>query len=630
MAAFKDLLLIVLWFHYCIYPTESDATLKVNVDDTCTITLASDGTTFTDIGTATTWATQYTFTIPEADISASTVIKFTCQDSSSPGGFISNINYNSIDFYTTDPITSSNYEFISSSDGSTTLVYTANGGGNLWGDSAKPGIPDAASWIWNNAAGNTVVFHFNFASIFTVDPTRNPTKYPTQPSSNPTLFPTLRTSDPSVSPTSQTREPTSVTGAPTSQTLTPSQSPTNEPTTEPTAEPTTEPTTDPTLDPTTEPTVEPTLMPIIASTDSSDSSDSNDSSELSQSEAMIQLLLDNWIYVAAGGGALVIIIIIIALKCRTGKVKLYKPNNQDDDDVILTVIQTKKSVASVSEARGASTSLFQRQKSAKVVLRTKDEEDNEQEEELEIDENLFAKSLNRVNSGGALTADSSGDRFTAGATANAAAKAQIAMTQKRAMNPGGGVTPGPPKRMNPPPQMSQAAPSPGGAVAAPIPGGVTAAPIPGGAAPAPIPASVPAPIPGGAVPASIPAAVPAAVPAAASMASKPMISEEPAVDPHANAPCEKPDCKVYEKMKKIKMPEASIRNKMRMDCVDEYWIRDFFGEAQPASFGKINVGGGGGKGGKKGTCTDCGAVKSGKTYEADGSFYCWACWKNYQ
>ena len=37
------------------------------------------------------------------------------------------------------------------------------------------------------------------------------------------------------------------------------------------------------------------------------------------------------------------------------------------------------------------------------------------------------------------------------------------------------------------------------------------------------------------------------------------------------------------------MPEASVRNKMRMDGIDAYWIRDYFGEAQPL------VGGGGGK-----------------------------------
>eukprot|EP01083_Nonionella_stella_P112052 329191_1 len=47
------------------------------------------------------------------------------------------------------------------------------------------------------------------------------------------------------------------------------------------------------------------------------------------------------------------------------------------------------------------------------------------------------------------------------------------------------------------------------------------------------------------------------------------------------APCPKPDVKKYERMKKIGLPDGSVRNKMKMDGVDEYWVRDFFGEAQP-------------------------------------------------
>ena len=53
-------------------------------------------------------------------------------------------------------------------------------------------------------------------------------------------------------------------------------------------------------------------------------------------------------------------------------------------------------------------------------------------------------------------------------------------------------------------------------------------------------------------------------------------------------PCPKPDMTKYVKMKKIGMPEASVRNKMRMDGIDPYWIRDYFGEPQPM------IGGGGG------------------------------------
>eukprot|EP01083_Nonionella_stella_P120237 360127_1 len=52
-------------------------------------------------------------------------------------------------------------------------------------------------------------------------------------------------------------------------------------------------------------------------------------------------------------------------------------------------------------------------------------------------------------------------------------------------------------------------------------------------------------------------------------------------------PCPKPDMKKYAKMKKIGMPEVSVKNKMKMDGINEYWVRDFFGEPQPI------IGGGG-------------------------------------
>ena len=54
-------------------------------------------------------------------------------------------------------------------------------------------------------------------------------------------------------------------------------------------------------------------------------------------------------------------------------------------------------------------------------------------------------------------------------------------------------------------------------------------------------------------------------------------------------PCPKPDMTKYVKMGKIGMPEVSVRNKMKMDGIDPYWVRDHFGEPQPM------VDGGGGE-----------------------------------
>merc|ERR1719206_175157 len=54
-------------------------------------------------------------------------------------------------------------------------------------------------------------------------------------------------------------------------------------------------------------------------------------------------------------------------------------------------------------------------------------------------------------------------------------------------------------------------------------------------------------------------------------------------------PPPKPDLSKYEKMKKMRIPLQAIRNKMKQEKVDPYWIRDFFGEPQPANCGKTAV-----------------------------------------
>ena len=69
------------------------------------------------------------------------------------------------------------------------------------------------------------------------------------------------------------------------------------------------------------------------------------------------------------------------------------------------------------------------------------------------------------------------------------------------------------------------------------------------------------------------------------------------------APCPKPDFSKYDKMKKVGLPPPSIRNKMKKDGVHEYWQRDYFGEPQPV------LGGGGGSKKKKKKKTAKRAVK---------------------
>eukprot|EP01084_Bolivina_argentea_P229413 387210_1 len=118
MASFAYCMLIVFCFYQSIYQTASDATLSIRVDNTARIYLSRDGLSWTEMDfNITLWEVTYIYSIPEIDITPSTIIKFECTNSGGPGGFIANINYNSVDYYTTNPIDSSLYELVSSSDG---------------------------------------------------------------------------------------------------------------------------------------------------------------------------------------------------------------------------------------------------------------------------------------------------------------------------------------------------------------------------------------------------------------------------------------------------------------------------------------------------------------------------------
>ncbi|ETO28384.1 hypothetical protein RFI_08740 [Reticulomyxa filosa] len=55
----------------------------------------------------------------------------------------------------------------------------------------------------------------------------------------------------------------------------------------------------------------------------------------------------------------------------------------------------------------------------------------------------------------------------------------------------------------------------------------------------------------------------------------------PKIKKGAKPPPPKPDLGKYETMKKVGMPEGAIRNKMKQDKIDEYWIAFFFGEPLP-------------------------------------------------
>eukprot|EP01083_Nonionella_stella_P109690 320087_1 len=141
------------------------AIVSVNIDNSGTISVANDGASFRPIGSTNNWQKQLTMVIPAGDITPSTIIQFECKDAGGIGGFIANVKYNNIDYYTTKPIHASLFTLISSSDGATSpLVYKANGAAP-WGGVALGGIPRKAFWIWNNRVNNVMVFRFHFAPI---------------------------------------------------------------------------------------------------------------------------------------------------------------------------------------------------------------------------------------------------------------------------------------------------------------------------------------------------------------------------------------------------------------------------------------------------------------------------------
>eukprot|EP01083_Nonionella_stella_P069465 185192_1 len=275
----KSILFIV--FAAILPPTAAtiDATVSVNMDNSGTISLATDGVSFTQIATIADWHDTEIVVIPEVDITPSTIIQFECVDAGSVGGFIANVNYKNIDYYTTNPFDASLFEIISSSDGITSpLAYTANGA-SPWGSTTSTTIPANAYWVWNGQSYNTMEFHFSFATLATTEyPSKYPSDYPSKyPSGYPSAYPS---SYPSTLPT---KAPARLPSTPTTQLPSfnpsyPTELPSSAPTT-PSLDPTERPSANPTT-PTANPSQVPTDAPLVRTTEiTQQSKGENDSSK---------------------------------------------------------------------------------------------------------------------------------------------------------------------------------------------------------------------------------------------------------------------------------------------------------------------------------------------------------------
>ena len=127
------------------------------------------------------WTQPWTETIAHsprqheiANPTADTIIESTCAcDDDSAGGFIATIQYQGLNYGTTNPLKDSYWTLLSSSDGLISpLVYIEiNDSEHRIDANLSSGFASGACWVWNNQTSNTMVFQFDFGVIPQVNST---------------------------------------------------------------------------------------------------------------------------------------------------------------------------------------------------------------------------------------------------------------------------------------------------------------------------------------------------------------------------------------------------------------------------------------------------------------------------
>ena len=140
------------------------AQVATHCDNRGTLFLSTDaGSTFTQVAYMDSWPTAMSYEV--ADVTCDTVLKMQCYDYGTVGGVIITVDYDGVEYSTSNPITDGYWQLISSSDGVTEPLVYSDKTSSPWYISTES-IADDAVWVWNENTYNTMVFEFDFADLF--------------------------------------------------------------------------------------------------------------------------------------------------------------------------------------------------------------------------------------------------------------------------------------------------------------------------------------------------------------------------------------------------------------------------------------------------------------------------------
>ena len=121
-----------------------------------------NGNNYNQIASGNHWPTAERFTVP--NITPDTILDVDCADVGYIGAFIATVTIDGNDYYTDQPISNSNWQVVSSTDGVISpLVYNVKGA-SPWTITTAD-INNNANWVWNRNTWNTMKFRFDFGNL---------------------------------------------------------------------------------------------------------------------------------------------------------------------------------------------------------------------------------------------------------------------------------------------------------------------------------------------------------------------------------------------------------------------------------------------------------------------------------
>jgi len=151
--------------------TDTTATLTTHSDNKGTHFISNDGgASWTEIGTSVDWPIAFSYDL--TGVSADTKIRVSVSDNGVIGGFIATVLVDGQQYSTTNPLGDGHWKLVSASDGDSSLVYREKTS-SPWRISTAD-IASDAFWVWNGGVYNTLVFEFDFDSVFNSASARSP------------------------------------------------------------------------------------------------------------------------------------------------------------------------------------------------------------------------------------------------------------------------------------------------------------------------------------------------------------------------------------------------------------------------------------------------------------------------